>query len=56
MKTITNIQGKDSVVSIRMTAEKTLGQFWTQRKEQCKTSENLESSTSPQNLYKRTQH
>ncbi|GFO19151.1 hypothetical protein PoB_004565600, partial [Plakobranchus ocellatus] len=30
---ITNIQGKDSVVTIRMTAEKILHQFWKQRKE-----------------------
>ncbi|GFN86310.1 hypothetical protein PoB_001281600 [Plakobranchus ocellatus] len=30
---ITNIQGKDSVVTIRMTAEKILDQFWKQQKE-----------------------
>ena len=36
---ITNIQGKDSVVSIRVTAEKSLDQFWTQQKQQSETSE-----------------
>ena len=36
---ITNIQGKDSVVSIRVTAEKILDQFWTQQKQQSETSE-----------------
>ncbi|GFN74417.1 hypothetical protein PoB_000092300 [Plakobranchus ocellatus] len=30
---ITNIQGKNSVVTIRMTAEKILDQFWKQQKE-----------------------
>ncbi|GFO19427.1 hypothetical protein PoB_004593200 [Plakobranchus ocellatus] len=30
---ITNFQGKDSVVTIRMTAEKILDQFWKQQKE-----------------------
>ncbi|GFO14039.1 hypothetical protein PoB_004054400 [Plakobranchus ocellatus] len=35
---ITNFQGKDSVVTIRMTAEKILDQFWKQQKEINKTT------------------